>query len=99
MQLALEETARNEVDATLMKTTEQLKEANMKYETDITERDSEIIKLKDEVRPLFTVHVCVCTCVPYKYEVLWGILSFQDFVCDFLPTKINTFIVQHSTCT
>ena len=58
--MALEETARNEVDATLMKTTEQLKEANMKYETDITERDSEIIKLKDEVRPLFTVCVIVC---------------------------------------
>ena len=57
VQLLLEETARNEVDANLMKTTEQLKEANVKYETDITSRDAEIIKLKDEVRYLHVFDV------------------------------------------
>lgn len=55
LQLTQEETARNEVDAKLMRTTDELKEANAKYEIDITARDGEIVQLKDEVSNNYTM--------------------------------------------
>lgn len=50
LQLSQEELARNELDARLMKTNEELKELQTKYETETAAKDSEILQLKDEVK-------------------------------------------------
>ena len=49
VQLRAEELARNETDAKLMATSNTLKESQVAFETERTQKDQEITRLKDEV--------------------------------------------------
>ena len=57
-QLHREEAARNELEAKLNTTNDQLEELQKKYDTAVREKDDEIRQLKEEVR--MCMFVCVC---------------------------------------
>ncbi len=58
VQLTQEESARNEIEAKLLATSNTLKEAQSAFDTERTQKDQELAQLKDEVNNLLFLNKC-----------------------------------------
>ena len=88
LQLTNEESARNEVEAKLMSTSDTLKELQTTYETEKAQKDAEIAQLRDEVR---NVHDYMYLCI-YVYMYMYMYTCKYNYVYMYMYTFMYMYM-------